>query len=481
MTRSSGRVRGSVPGPGSPPSGPRQACRLSSARRARCTPSPGARPPPPRAPPPRWLGCGAGAGARQRTSPPRRGVRPATAGAAACLSHAHRRPSWRTSRPPAPGPRARERPPLADTAPRAGGAARCPAPAGPQRLAGALARASSRQSSTPTSPASVAQSVPGLGPRWRRVLRAAMPALPRGPRGHEGVSSGRLGPGATAAAGPCDGTAGPQSGTASLHGAGADAAGVVRRALRPASQPARAWSAHTAQARPGPCGPATGPCGGCSGEASPGGRKGPLAPWSRAWSRRACGLTGPRAAPPGDCALPPGLHGVDDRPGASRRLVLPRRLCWWDAGATPVLESTARVPDGGRGRPRPAPGTPWRRRLSSPAVAEDGMRGPRGGSAPRTGPRLAARARAMGGDPQAVWGADTCGLSLPTAIPSGHVTSGRLRRDQPRGKKASHPLLGVVCLLTTGGLIRVRRLFAAALEQTLRFAGVSCPSRSVGL
>jgi hypothetical protein len=50
-------------------------------------------------------------------------------------------------------------------------------------------------------------------------------------------------------------------------------------------------------------------------------------------------------------------------------------------------------------------------------------------------------------------GADPCGLSLHTAIKSGHVTSGRLRRDQPSGKKASNPLLGVVCLLTTGGLL----------------------------
>ena len=71
-------------------------------------------------------------------------------------------------------------------------------------------------------------------------------------------------------------------------------------------------------------------------------------------------------------------------------------------------------------------------------------------------PRLAALAIAMAGDPQEVCGADTCGLSLHTEIKSGHVTSGRLRRDQPSGKKARNPLLGVVCLLTTGGLIRVR-------------------------
>ena len=38
-------------------------------------------------------------------------------------------------------------------------------------------------------------------------------------------------------------------------------------------------------------------------------------------------------------------------------------------------------------------------------------------------------------------------------IKSGHVTSGRLRRDQPSGKNARNPLLGVVCLLTTGGLL----------------------------
>ena len=57
-------------------------------------------------------------------------------------------------------------------------------------------------------------------------------------------------------------------------------------------------------------------------------------------------------------------------------------------------------------------------------------------------------------EPQYVCGAATCGLRSQTEIKSGHVARGQPRRDEYSGKKEKNPLLGVVCLLTTGGLPR---------------------------
>jgi hypothetical protein len=59
-------------------------------------------------------------------------------------------------------------------------------------------------------------------------------------------------------------------------------------------------------------------------------------------------------------------------------------------------------------------------------------------------------------EPQEVCGAAMCGLRLLVEMKSEHETECRPRRDQPSGKKARNLLLGDVCLLTTGGLIRVR-------------------------
>jgi hypothetical protein len=59
---------------------------------------------------------------------------------------------------------------------------------------------------------------------------------------------------------------------------------------------------------------------------------------------------------------------------------------------------------------------------------------------------------------QYVCGAAIRCLYQSVEMTSEHATRCRLRQDQPSGKNARNPLLGVVCLLTTGGLIRVRRL-----------------------
>jgi hypothetical protein len=71
--------------------------------------------------------------------------------------------------------------------------------------------------------------------------------------------------------------------------------------------------------------------------------------------------------------------------------------------------------------------------------------------------RLSAITISMVTEPQYVFGADTLCLDRHVEIQPEHVARGRRRRDQHRGKKEQNPLLGKVCLLTTGGLIRVRR------------------------
>jgi hypothetical protein len=53
-------------------------------------------------------------------------------------------------------------------------------------------------------------------------------------------------------------------------------------------------------------------------------------------------------------------------------------------------------------------------------------------------------------------GAATCRLRWQTDITSGHAARGQPRRDEKSGTNGKTPLLGVVCLLTIGVLIRVR-------------------------
>jgi hypothetical protein len=89
----------------------------------------------------------------------------------------------------------------------------------------------------------------------------------------------------------------------------------------------------------------------------------------------------------------------------------------------------------------------------------DRFRGRRG--AP---PRFSARASAMATEPPYGCGADTGCPSLDRETTSEPVARDRRRQDQCRGKKAKIPLLGRVCLLTTGILIRVRRAASTSLR-----------------
>ena len=250
---------------------------------------------------------------------------------------------------------------LASNAHRAGVAARGPAPAGPQSLAVARAvrgSAAPRRSAgerpsvtaaTPhaAQPLSWLQPVPGSGTSLRRVLLDALPALPRCRRGQDGVSAGRLGPGAQATAGHRDGTSGSQRGHASRPWACAAAAGWLRRD-KPAGPPARARrEKQTARARRCPCGPSHGavrfltcggvtrgargtPCSMAKGGAAPAarGHEGPS---------RGTGL-GNQTSPAATNAQEP--SGAWSCPGAL-------------AGTpAPLRASTASGPAGGRGLPR---------------------------------------------------------------------------------------------------------------------------------
>jgi len=74
-------------------------------------------------------------------------------------------------------------------------------------------------------------------------------------------------------------------------------------------------------------------------------------------------------------------------------------------------------------------------------------------------------------EPQWVFGAATFSLRWHTEIKSGHAARGQPRRDEYSGKKGKNPLLGVVCLLTIGVLIRVRRAFCLGAAPVFKAAG----------
>lgn len=150
---------------------------------------------------------------------------------------------------------------LAEPATRAGVAARVPEPAGPKRRAGALGlrgdddqvRHDRAGTLVPTATPHQAQtldrrhSVRGRGTILALRRRYARQALGRLPRGQAGVSSGRLGPCTTEAAGHRSGTAGAPIGKASLTWAFSAAAGLLLRHT-PAGHPE---GARVAQ-KPGP-------------------------------------------------------------------------------------------------------------------------------------------------------------------------------------------------------------------------------------
>jgi hypothetical protein len=142
--------------------------------------------------------------------------------------------------------------PIAAPAHRDGVAARCSAPAVPQRLevdrallghADARRRAGERARLHAAKPPhantrSRLRTVPGSGARLRLGLRYELHARQRCPRGQAVGSSGRLVTGATESAGTRDGTAGTTLGHAARTGAFADAAGLCLRA-KPTGPPSR--------------------------------------------------------------------------------------------------------------------------------------------------------------------------------------------------------------------------------------------------
>jgi hypothetical protein len=149
-----------------------------------------------------------------------------------------------------PDQRPESGPTIADTAHRDGGAARCPEPAVPQRLAVDLAgmgHDEARRRALACAMVALAQppeattlsglpTVPGLGQRRRLGRWAARPARARVPRGPAVVSAGRVGTGAPDAAGTREGTSGPPLGPADLQGA-CSAAAVRCRRHQPAGPP----------------------------------------------------------------------------------------------------------------------------------------------------------------------------------------------------------------------------------------------------
>jgi hypothetical protein len=121
-------------------------------------------------------------------------------------------------------PRPARGPKRADQANRGGVAARVLDPAVPTSLAGHLALSGH---------ADRLRALPGVGKIRAWGLRDALHARQRLPRGQAGLAAGRLGTGAQAAAGTCDGPSGPKLGQAALPWAFCAAAVLVRRQTPP--------------------------------------------------------------------------------------------------------------------------------------------------------------------------------------------------------------------------------------------------------
>ena len=358
---------------------------------------------------------------------------------------------------------------VASKAHRDGVAERFPAPAVPQSLAGDRAllgpdaqrrRDVARSLRTPAQPPQAQplarrRPVPGSGARLRCGRRSARQESTRCPRGQEGLASGRLVTGTTAAAGQRDGTSGPTSGTAPRTGAFAAAAGLLLRA-----HPAGHQALPTLEKNHG-AGPAWPRLG------QPRGR-----PVSAMCQRHPAGATGTGLHGAGSAAAAP--HAALDHPGRSRRGGLGpasvaaawnaeepsgpcARLLW------PVIGPPLRLLSRSDRRsavtwaaPPPSLRLTGARHPCSHPWAEDGTRLQRGGSVVATTQSgLCPPCHTDASTSIRVWGShggapangnddSTCGqrrmtLSLTTS-----------------GKNEQNPLLGVGCLLTTGVLIRVR-------------------------
>jgi hypothetical protein len=134
------------------------------------------------------------------------------------------------------------------------------------------------------------------------------------------------------------------------------------------------------------------------------------------------------------------------------------RLDWTPAPTPTAATLVARA---GRGCPAPEPGTHGRTVAVQPPLCRgryegtDTFLGRR-----RPPPRLAALATSRATEPQYVCGAGTSRLHLYGEMKSAH-SPGRRHRQHKKVDKI--PLPGIFCLLTTGGLIRVRRHWFAHL------------------
>jgi len=358
--------------------------------------------------------------------------------------------------------------PRAYQANRDGVAERLPAPAVQQSLAGDLAlshhddgrRGDLARSllTTATPPQAQTRSRrrpgPGSGALLRRVLREESPDIGRCPRVQDCVADGRRVQCTQASAGPRYGPAGPTSGHASLQGA-CSAAAVLCRRTNPAGHTSRTTLATT----PGQ-GQAFTRLAHTLGRAvsdrlkrhtACDGRRLLAGAWNGAGepnaSRDDPGLS--RSGVLGQAWIAASLHAAEPRGPLARIL--------WPLMGPPLRRRSrrraSRSVDGGG--PAPAPGTHGRTRAVQPRLGVGryegtatflGRRGRHHRLAALTISRVTASPDGCGADP---WCLDRHGDIQPE-----HVARGRRRRDHHRGKKAQNPLLGRVCLLTTGGLPR---------------------------
>ena len=104
--------------------------------------------------------------------------------------------------------------------------------------------------------------------------------------------------------------------------------------------------------------------------------------------------------------------------------------------------------------PHPHLGRTGARSPFSRLLAEDGTRAPIGCSAAEESSTPAVLAIPRATEPLSGCGADTCGLRQCTEIKSGHDTGRRQRQDPNKRKTRTYPRVGIVGLLTTGGLPR---------------------------
>jgi hypothetical protein len=128
-----------------------------------------------------------------------------------------------------------------------------------------------------------------------------------------------------------------------------------------------------------------------------------------------------------------------------------------DGTPTPAPVEAAVVAPGSRGCPAPEPESHWRTVTVQPPLCRGRYEGTETFLGRRGPPKhLAAIAASTATEPPDVCGADTLGPHQHVEMKSAHATRRRLRRTKEHHQQVeTFPLIGQVCLLTTGGLIRV--------------------------